>query len=79
MAKKQNENKTFVGAATVRLTRLEKREKALVEIIAQREKTIAKMQKTLQVFKDALAKVRKQQQSDLDEIKELTAIFSPKT
>jgi len=52
------EKKSFVGTAQARLTRLEKREKALTAIVEKRTTTIAKMQKNLDVFKTALEKVK---------------------
>ena len=70
------EKKSFVGTAQARLTRLEKREKALTAIVEKRTTTIAKMQKNLDVFKAALEKVKKQKESELHAIQELTAIFS---
>ena len=72
------EKKSFVGAAQARLAKMEKREKALTAIIETRTKTIAKMQKNLDVFKTALEKVKKDKENELNAIKELTAIFSPK-
>ncbi len=70
------EKKGFVATAQARLERLEKREKALTAIIETRQKTIAKMQKNLDVFKTALEKCKKQKESELTAIKELSAIFS---
>ena len=70
------EKKGFVAVAQARLERLEKREKALNAIVEKRTATIAKMQKNLDVFKTALEKVKKQKESELTAIKELTAIFS---
>ncbi len=70
------EKKSFVGAAQARLAKMEKREKALTAIIETRQKTIAKMQKNLDFFKTALEKVKKQKESELTAIKELSAIFS---
>ena len=70
------EKKSFVDTAQARLTRLEKREKALNAIVEKRTATIAKMQKNLDVFKAALEKVKRQKESELHVIKELTEIFS---
>ena len=74
--KGKTEKKGFVATAQARLERLEKREKALTAIIETRQKTIAKMQKNLDFFKTALEKVKKQKESELTAIKELSAIFS---
>jgi hypothetical protein len=72
----KTERKGFVATAQARLVRVEKREKALAAIVEKRTATIAKMQKKLDVFKTALAKVKKQKESELTAIQELTAIFS---
>jgi hypothetical protein len=71
-----NTEKSFVGAAQARLARLETREKALIAIVEKRQQTIAKMQKNLTFFKSGLEKVKKQKESELTAIKELTQIFN---
>ena len=73
---KKTEKKSFVGTAQARLDRYEKREKALTKIIEQREKTLAKLQKNLEIFKTSLEKVKKQKESELTAIKQLSEIFN---
>ena len=70
------EKKSFAATAQARLARLEKREKALNAIVLKRETTISKMQKNLDVFKTALEKVKKQKESELNALQELSQIFS---
>jgi len=58
------EKKGFVTASQARLTRLEKREKALTAIV-EKQASIAKTQKNSDFFKTAREKVKKQKESDL--------------
>ena len=74
--KEKTEKQSFAGAAQARLAKMDKREKALTSIVEQRQKTLAKMTKNLDIFKVALEKCKKQKESELTAIKELTAIFS---